>query len=287
MRQYKANQLPAALVTLEKELLIRREIGDRKSEGQSLHRIGAIYGDLQQYQKALEVYEQALAIHKQEGDLSFESITLSNMGIIYRRLAKYSKALEVHQQALAIREKIGDRKGLGTTLNSIGLVYNSLGDYPNALAFYQRSLAIRNEVGDAYGKFITLENMGDNYLKAMGASTFPNQNPLPNVPAELDAITRTSQGSDRQGIYPGSKFLNRTFDYEALQTSLQTGTRCTGSPHPSGCCTELLPPVLLGSLHLDRQQLVGLQPSSRLVFSQAVAQILQWMPPRSPAATVP
>ena len=61
-------------------------------------------------------------------------------------------------------------------------------------------------------------------LLAMGASTFPNQNPLPNVPAELDAITRTSSGSDRQGIYPGSKFLNGTFDYAALQTSLQTGT---------------------------------------------------------------
>ena len=164
IRQYKANQFSAALVTWEKELLIRREIGDRKGEGQTLHRIGSAYQGLEQYQKALEVYQQALAIHKREGDRSFESTTLSNMGIIYRRQAKYREALEVHQQALAIREKIGDRKGLGTTLNNIGMVYTRLGDYPEALAFFQRSLAIRDEVGDVYGKITTLENMGNNYL---------------------------------------------------------------------------------------------------------------------------
>ena len=58
-------------------------------------------------------------------------------------------------------------------------------------------------------------------LLAMGASTFQNQNPLPNVPAELDAITKTNSASDRQGIYPGSQFLDTTFDYEALKESLK------------------------------------------------------------------
>lgn len=61
-------------------------------------------------------------------------------------------------------------------------------------------------------------------LLAMGASQFPNLNPLTYVPAELDAITKTNTSSDRQGIYPGSKYLDRTFDYEALQTSLKKGT---------------------------------------------------------------
>jgi len=61
-------------------------------------------------------------------------------------------------------------------------------------------------------------------LLAMGASTFPNLNPLEYVPAELDAITQTNAQDDIVGIYPGSKFLNQTFDYEALQTSLKKGT---------------------------------------------------------------
>jgi CHAT domain-containing protein/tetratricopeptide (TPR) repeat protein len=61
-------------------------------------------------------------------------------------------------------------------------------------------------------------------LLAMGASYFPNLNPLTYVPAELDAITKTNASSDRQGIYPGSKYLDRTFDYEALQASLEKET---------------------------------------------------------------
>jgi len=61
-------------------------------------------------------------------------------------------------------------------------------------------------------------------LLAMGASTFPNLNPLDNVPAELDAITKTTSSEDREGIYPGSQFLNSTFDYEALKSSLDKGT---------------------------------------------------------------
>ncbi len=61
-------------------------------------------------------------------------------------------------------------------------------------------------------------------LLAMGASTFPSLPTLNNVPAELDAITRTNAPKDTQGIYPGSEFLNTDFTYEALQSSLKTGT---------------------------------------------------------------
>jgi CHAT domain-containing protein len=44
-------------------------------------------------------------------------------------------------------------------------------------------------------------------------------NPLPNVPAELDAIVRQSP-TDSQGIYPGLKLLNQAFDRKALRDNL-------------------------------------------------------------------
>jgi CHAT domain-containing protein len=43
--------------------------------------------------------------------------------------------------------------------------------------------------------------------------------PLPNVPAELDAIVR-KQPSDTKGIYPGVEFLNQAFDFRALRDNL-------------------------------------------------------------------
>ena len=60
-------------------------------------------------------------------------------------------------------------------------------------------------------------------ILAMGASIFPTLPPLSNVPAELDAITRTDNPQDKRGIYPGREFLNTTFNYEALQSNLKTG----------------------------------------------------------------
>jgi CHAT domain-containing protein len=44
-------------------------------------------------------------------------------------------------------------------------------------------------------------------------------NPLPNVPAELDAIVRQSS-SDSQGIYPGLQLLNQSFNRQALRDNL-------------------------------------------------------------------
>lgn len=42
---------------------------------------------------------------------------------------------------------------------------------------------------------------------------------LPNVPAELDAIVR-QEDSDTKGIYPGQKFLNKSFDFFTLRDNL-------------------------------------------------------------------
>jgi CHAT domain-containing protein len=44
-------------------------------------------------------------------------------------------------------------------------------------------------------------------------------NPLPNVPAELDAIVR-KQPNDTNGIYPGLEFLNKDFDFRSLRDNL-------------------------------------------------------------------
>lgn len=54
---------------------------------------------------------------------------------------------------------------------------------------------------------------------ALGASQFPNFNPLPNVPMELDAIVQTRNG-DARGVYPGLEFLDRSFDFRTLRDHL-------------------------------------------------------------------
>lgn len=54
---------------------------------------------------------------------------------------------------------------------------------------------------------------------ALGASDVQGFNPLPNVPAELAAIVGDEQHQIK-GIFQGQKFLNQTFDYDALRDHL-------------------------------------------------------------------
>jgi CHAT domain-containing protein len=62
-------------------------------------------------------------------------------------------------------------------------------------------------------------NTPDTATLALGVSESVNNfAPLPNVPAELNAIVRQPQ--DAQGIYPGLKFLNQRFDFRALRDNL-------------------------------------------------------------------
>jgi CHAT domain-containing protein len=61
---------------------------------------------------------------------------------------------------------------------------------------------------------------GNTPVLAMGLSdAVSGFNPLPNVPAELDAIVR-NKTNDSQGIYPGMEFLNRAFDFRTLRDNL-------------------------------------------------------------------
>ena len=59
----------------------------------------------------------------------------------------------------------------------------------------------------------------DTATLALGVSEgISDFSPLPNVPAELDAIVR--QPPERKGVYPGLKFLNKAFDFRSFRDNL-------------------------------------------------------------------
>ncbi|PLZ35687.1 hypothetical protein CBP28_00135, partial [Fischerella thermalis WC559] len=61
---------------------------------------------------------QALAIRKELRDRKGEGETLNNIGEVYIDLGQYPKALKALQQSLAIRKEVKDRVGEGETLNN-------------------------------------------------------------------------------------------------------------------------------------------------------------------------
>jgi CHAT domain-containing protein len=133
-------------VYYQQALTIRREIGDRAGEGNSLVSIGGIYESLGKYEEALDYTQQALTILREIGDRAGEGVSLNNIGMIYDHLGRYKDALDYTQQTLTICREIGDRTGEGTSLSNIGGIYDSLGEYEEALDYYEQAMAVLESV---------------------------------------------------------------------------------------------------------------------------------------------
>ncbi len=164
LQQYRQALYREALQTYQQALVIRRELGDRVGEAQTLNNIGEVYNGLDEYSKALEILQQALAIRKEVSDNAGIGETLNHIGEAYNGLDEYPKALAVLQQALAIRKEVGNRAGEAETLTNIGVVYRNVNQYPKALEILQQALTIRKEVGDRFGEGKTLTMIGSVYI---------------------------------------------------------------------------------------------------------------------------
>ncbi|MEO0966753.1 MAG: CHAT domain-containing tetratricopeptide repeat protein [Cyanobacteria bacterium J06639_18] len=163
IEQFQTSQFEAAIQSWQQALIIYREIKDRKSEGNVLSNIGAVYGAMGDYPKLIKYQKQSLVIARELQDRLGEGYSLGNLGIAYYFLGDHKKAIEYFQQTLAIARKLKDRKGEGNSLNNLGNAYGALGDYPKTIEYNQKSLAIKKEIKDRLGEANSLGNLGNAY----------------------------------------------------------------------------------------------------------------------------
>jgi tetratricopeptide (TPR) repeat protein len=156
-------QYPQAINFYEQSLAIARKIVDRSGEAKSLIGLGNACISLGQYSQAVNFYEQSLAIVHEIGDHSGEAGSLTGLGNAYYSLGQYPQAIGFHQKSLAIERKIGYRSGEATSLQNLGNAYSSLGKHRQAISFYEQALAIKHEIGDRSGEAGSLNNLGTAY----------------------------------------------------------------------------------------------------------------------------
>ncbi|WKZ48683.1 MAG: tetratricopeptide repeat protein [Anaerolineales bacterium] len=154
-----------AIEFYEQQLVIVREIGNRRGEGNALNNLGLAYAALGDARKAIEFYEQRMVIAREIGDRRGEGNALNNLGLAYAALGDARKAIEFYEQALLIAREIGDRRGEGNALNNLGLAYAALGDARKAIEFYEQQLVIVREIGNRRGEGNALGNLGARYYK--------------------------------------------------------------------------------------------------------------------------
>jgi tetratricopeptide (TPR) repeat protein len=119
-----------------------------QSHSAVLGNLGTAYLNMGQVEKAIEYHEQALVIAKEIGDRRGEGNAFGNLGNAYSILGQVEKAIEYHKQALVIAKEIGDRRNEGIWLGNLGSAYSNLGQVEKAIEYYEQALVIGKEIKD-------------------------------------------------------------------------------------------------------------------------------------------
>ncbi len=141
-----------------------QSLNDRNGEALSFQRLGSLYFQRQEWQKALDSFNQALPAERSAGDRAAEAATLRSLGnVYYYGIQDRDKTLEYYNQSIPIARAVGDSAGEAGALRGIGAVYAYLGDMQKALNYFLQALPLEQAARDHAGEARTLSNIGQVY----------------------------------------------------------------------------------------------------------------------------
>jgi tetratricopeptide (TPR) repeat protein len=135
----------------EQQLILFREIGDRRGECNTLSSLASAYWNSGELRKVHECHEHALVAFREIGDRHGEAATLNNLGNLLF-FGDTRKAIEYYDQEMLILREIGNRRQESYTLICVGQAYAESGDADQAIEYHEQALAIAREIGDRPGE---------------------------------------------------------------------------------------------------------------------------------------
>jgi len=169
-------QWAAAGSLLEQVIQAMKTLGTDGSPdaGFVFNKLGVIYQQMRENDKAQVAYETALAIkrRKYKDNVTSIAIVVTNLGELYRRKKDWPKAEELHKQAIADKEsELGpDHPTLVPSLNNLALVYKEVKRYDEAIALLTRAKAIAAK-GDNAGRNADMATALHNLSDVLTAQT--------------------------------------------------------------------------------------------------------------------
>jgi predicted ATPase/DNA-binding CsgD family transcriptional regulator len=145
----------------ERSLALRRAIGDRHGEANSLTNLAnAIKDDADGDQaRARELHQQALAIRRELRDRGGVGYSALNIGDVARRAGHVAEAHSWFTQSLEAFREVGDALGVAYALQSLGLVTLAMGKDTDAGRQFAEAIAIRRKLGDRRGIIESIEGV--------------------------------------------------------------------------------------------------------------------------------
>ena len=147
----------------EKSLNKSKRLEDNTNIAESLRKQGQLFRKQRQNKLALEKFNEALSISTVMNDKNSMAKTMNSIAILYYITERLDAALEYWLQAFTIAKEFDDKLKISKYLNNIGIWYWKDFDYSKALDYYNQSLLIKEELGDTRNYGKTLNNLGEVY----------------------------------------------------------------------------------------------------------------------------
>ncbi|MEV4670619.1 tetratricopeptide repeat protein [Actinomadura sp. NPDC049382] len=141
----------------------------RQHEAIVLINAAHVYRRTGAYETALANYRAALAIAMELGDRRTQIETLIGIGATFHNTGRYGEALIHHERALAISRSINERYEETLALRHLGETLTASGRYPAAVDHLQQAYALSKEIGVPDETARALESLGTALLHTQGS----------------------------------------------------------------------------------------------------------------------
>ncbi len=148
-----------AIVMYEQALESLSKHKFKRYEAITLKRIGKIYDQLGDYERANGHFFKALLIEEQLESRHEMARTYSFISWCFLHQGNYSQSENYVIKSLNLMKQVGDKAGIAYAQNLYGTLKSSLKDYTSALLFYDSALQIRRELKLTVYEASTLENI--------------------------------------------------------------------------------------------------------------------------------
>jgi CHAT domain-containing protein/Tfp pilus assembly protein PilF len=137
--------------------------GDGERAARVLTRMGDVYLETQEYERALDLFMRSRDLASAVGDSRTVLLAAARVGIVDKQQGRYREGLRSYEEALAIAREIGDRQSEGRMLGLVADLQAELADYREAIAAFSDSVVIAREAGDRGSEAQQLASLGSVY----------------------------------------------------------------------------------------------------------------------------
>lgn len=117
-----------------------------------LGKMGAIYGNLEDYDRAIETLEKHYEMSSEIGARKESLQSLFNLGVASNVMSNYGDVIRYMDEALRLSKDMQFPKGIYNSLHILGKIYNDTGLYEIAEEYIEEMLEIALEIGDKEGE---------------------------------------------------------------------------------------------------------------------------------------